>query len=750
MNNTLLFKKLSKAGMPVFWQSYAMVLTALVFSLIFITDPHWEHVINGLIATINSIAVISGLLLYKKPLYPWAFLILAIVLIDTSFVLKSLMFFGVNVHSQTPFWIEELGVALIGVFSLCLMLLFEKQYNIRGFTIDFALLLLSIICFTFLVSPNLLDIFINQLDIYLQIQTTHLVLGAALISLMLINYELLNEIMLKDVILALMVVLLSTHFYLEILVRFQAFTNNLLVGKISFSFYQLAGILAIYHIFTENYHFNFSSRKSKKIGLQFLWGASISAILVIPLGVIYRWKFGLPNIDPFFLASASVLLSLIVIWRITILLRNYEQQRQTLKTIAFTDPLTGLPNYLGVRNQITTQNNLLIFCINVEDFKSINDMYNRRFGDKVLISLARRLEKVPDILFAARTNSDNFLAVFQVTKENIHHTFYSLKEELGVWDTISNQRIAVPLTYGASHSTNTNGLEKLVRQAELALHTSRIQHTDFTLYTKENIDNLPVRLQLPRYELREILQQAIDRDFLPVHFQPIYDIKDGSLKAMELLIRVESNVHGLLLPRQFLDQAKSYGLLTGLTRVCVNMVAKHIAQLPDVKININVPPYMLNNPETLNEFINDFYRVDLSPTRFCIEVTEDGDIPTEHLIPAIELLKTHGFTISMDDFGTGYSSLGRLSVLPVDSVKIDRSLLLTASNGNKAILESAITLVKRLGVSAVVEGVETLEQLNLVRSLGADSVQGFLFSKPVHAHVAAKFSLNASDIVTEF
>ena len=86
----------------------------------------------------------------------------------------------------------------------------------------------------------------------------------------------------------------------------------------------------------------------------------------------------------------------------------------------------------------------------------------------------------------------------------------------------------------------------------------------------------------------------------------------------------------------------------------------------------------------------------------------------------------------MDDFGTGYSSLGRLSVLPVDSVKIDRSLLLTASGGDKAILESAINLVKRLGVLSVVEGVETLEQLALVRQLGADSVQGYLFSKPIH------------------
>ena len=180
------------------------------------------------------------------------------------------------------------------------------------------------------------------------------------------------------------------------------------------------------------------------------------------------------------------------------------------------------------------------------------------------------------------------------------------------------------------------------------------------------------------------------------------------------------------------------------------MVAKCYSQLPDVTININVPPYMLNNPQILKEFITCFEKASLPMNNFCVEVTEDGDIPTDHLVPAINLLKSHGFKIAMDDFGTGYSSLSRLSVLPVDVVKIDRSLLLTASAGNQSILESAISLAKRLGASTVVEGVETLEQLSLIRKLGADSVQGFLLSKPVQIKKASLLSLNAVDILPEF
>ena len=174
----------------------------------------------------------------------------------------------------------------------------------------------------------------------------------------------------------------------------------------------------------------------------------------------------------------------------------------------------------------------------------------------------------------------------------------TLEKALGIWDIVQNRRIAVPLTFGASHGSSKVDIETLIRQSELALKASRKNHLGFTLYDQSNAENIPTAKKQPlRHELREILQQSIDKNHLPVHFQPIYDLANGQLKALEMLIRVESDEHGLLLPRQFLDQAKSYGLLTGLTQVCINMVAKHFEKLPDVTININVPPYMLNNPK---------------------------------------------------------------------------------------------------------------------------------------------------------
>lgn len=751
MKYTKLTQKISKAGMPVVWQVYAMVLLVLVTSLLFINDPAIKYSTDISIAVLNIIAVIGGFFICKKSLFPWGTLLIAIVLISSSFIINSLIFFGIQINTLLPFWLEVSGVIITALFCVNLLYLFERQYNLKGVTIDFTLIALSVTCLVFLVSPNLLSIVLHQLHQYEQSLVFNFVLGSVFLSIILMALSLSKEVKFKDVLLGVMVLSLSSHFYLDAFISFKFSSDNGVLNKLSWFFYQLPGVLAIFYLFTENFEYNFKPNKAKRMGLKLLWIATIVGTLIVPLGVIYRWVFDLPAIDPLTIAAMGGVMSIIVICRVTILISNYEKQRQKLKDVAFTDSLTGISNYLGLQSNIPKLKDILVLHINIEDFNSINDMYDRKFGDQVIISLANRIKNINGVLYAARTTGDNFLAILQVKEKNIYLAFQSFEEEIGVWDTVFNKRVAVPLTYGGSHSINPENLDKLVKNAEMGLKTSRAQKRHFTLHQEsDNLHTPSLKIEIPRHELREILQRTIEKNSIPIHFQPIYETQTGALKALEMLIRVNSIKHGLLTPGQFLEQAKSYGLLTDLTHTCINMVAKQFYRLPDVIININIPPYMLDDHETLKDFINSFEAKGLPPKRFCIEITEDGDIPTDRLIPAINLLKEAGFTIAMDDFGTGYSSLGRLSSLPFDSVKIDRSLLVAADNGNKTILESAISLVKRLGVSVVVEGVETIEQLTLIRELGADSVQGFLFSKPVPVTMDNQFSLNASDIVAEF
>ncbi len=743
-------KKFNDLGLPNIWQLFIVLHMFLAISFIFITNDALHNASNILLSIMSIIGVYAGFKHLKHHLYPWGFLLGGITLIYLSILLHSLIYFGFQNNFFFITGIEEIGMILVILFAFTFMLLIEKKFKFSGFTCDYTLIVFSITLFILFLSPQLLDSLLYDISFIQQLNIINLFTSIFFLSLSIINHILTKMVLIKDLARTLLIIFLGAHFAIETMKGFNFISNNLISSQATWTFYHLAGSFAIAFIFLEKLSIDYNKRTTIEMNSRFLWSASILAVVVIPLAIIIRDRLGFPPISVMIIGTISFILISIVIWRIQKLVKHINQQRQNLKNIAYVDPLTGLPNFHGYLDQLSniSINNIFVISINVEDFKSINDLYGRNFGDEVLKSLSKRIKMLPNNILVARTGADYFHAVFRTHLKDIQKVVDEVQLHLGIWDVVNNCRIAVPLTYGASHSTGFVKPETLARQAEEALKVSRQEHTNFTLYTEKTI--LSQKKSVPRHELREILQKAVDDNYLPVHFQPIYDLSDGSLKALELLIRVESEEHGLLLPGQFLDQAKSYGLLTPLTEVCISMVAKYYDQLPKVTININIAPYMLNNAKILNDFIHCFEKANLPIEQFCIEITEDGDIPTDQLVPAIKLLKSHGFKIAMDDFGTGYSSLSRLSVLPVDVVKIDRSLLLAASNGDKTILESAISLTKRLGATAVVEGVETLEQLSLIKKLGADSVQGFLLSEPVKICKVPLLSLNAADIVAEF
>jgi diguanylate cyclase (GGDEF)-like protein len=739
--------KQEKPNLPGLWAWFIVFHAFIALSVIFITNDTLLNITNIFLSTAISIGVVAGIMYRKHPVFPWGFLSIGVIVIGISTLIKSLDHFGLTVNTNFTFWVEQVGILLVSIFAFAVMHQYEKRFKLKGFTIDFSLIVISTVCLIFLVSPDLLNTVLHKTSFAQQLLLIQVLVGSMLLGMSIFHHVLSRSIGLNDLIRIVLISLFVVHFFMEMLISFKLIENISLISRISWGIYLLSGTFSILFVFIEKLGTDDSSQTTNIITSNFMWTASILAILIIPAGTMLRWQLGLTAIDPAVISIASISLSSIVIWRLIILFTQSNQQRQQLASIVHTDVLTGLPNYLGYLDKLTNKRaeNRLVIGINIDDFKAINDLYGRRTGDEVLKSLAHRLQQIPSLELVARTGPDLFLTVFYAPEQQIHSIVSHLKYHLGVWDTIHNQRIAVPLTYAASHSKKLIAPGTQVRQVEQALKTARDNHTSFELFSKGR-NNKPI----PRHELHEILQKAIDNNYLPIHFQPIYNLDDGSLKAMELLIRVESDEHGLLLPGQFLKQAQSYGQLTQLTKVCVRMVAEYFELLPCVTININIPPYMLDNTNILDEFISSFDATKMPAGRFCIEVTEDGDIPAENLTPAIKRLKDHGFSIAMDDFGTGYSTLARLSTLSMDSVKIDRSLLLSAVAGNKAVLEYAIDLVKRLGVTSVVEGVETLEELAMIRLMGADCVQGFLLSKPVHVSEAVNISLNAKTIEASF
>lgn len=740
-------EQLAEAKMPAFWQFYALIQGLIVISVYVFANDFWRYALYPFIGIMIVVGLAVGVLQQVNKLKLWYTLVIAVIFFEVSIVLQSLIYFGFPISTEISFYIKEIGIGFSALFTLLAMLFIERKFKLRGLVIDFGLISISIICFLFIARPDYLDIYLFHLTTVQQLSLFNIILGSFLLVIGMLHVALAKFIDIKSFLLILIVGLFIAHFSFSFLISLNYFENETFASKTSWFFYQILGFFSIFYSYLERFELKFARRANSRLSFIFMWLASIFAILTVPIATLIT---SLDNKDSsFYLITSisSLVLGSIIIWRFILLILSSDKQRKQLKTIAHTDELTGALNYLGYCEKYSRSalTNCLVIVMDIDDFKSINDLYGRNFGDMVLKRLFKRLMQLESVKLVSRVGPDNFITLFQVPKNDIESHLKSLRNTLGVWDIVDNKRVAVPLTFGASHSKKISDIEVLTRQAEKALKIARNKRVGFSLYTTNNNNKL-----IPRHEIRGILQQALDKNFLPVHFQPIYNLEDGSLKAIELLIRMQSSKHGLLLPGQFLDQARSYGLLTQLTKVCVHMIAQNYHQLPKVIININLPPYMLENPRILGEFLLSFKKEKLSPKRFCIEVTEDEDIPAEHLLGSVKLLKKVGFSIAMDDFGTGYSSLARLSMLPFDIVKIDRSILLAASSGNKAILESTITLIKRLGLAVVVEGVETLEQLSLIQELGANSVQGFLLSKPVDVNKAINLPLNAANIIAEF
>ena len=198
-----------------------------------------------------------------------------------------------------------------------------------------------------------------------------------------------KKIVLHNILLTLTIVLIITHFSIDLLNSFNVLS---IAPKISISIYHVAGVAILAFSFIESISLHYHEKNPYILGSSLMWLASITAVFTIPLSILIRWTQNQEPIDTSIIGIASFILSSIVIWRLIILIKNNHEQGKSLKKIAFTDSLTFLPNYHGLIEKIESHRleNTLVIAINIDDFRSINDLYGRSFGDEVLTSLAQR------------------------------------------------------------------------------------------------------------------------------------------------------------------------------------------------------------------------------------------------------------------------------------------------------------------------------------------------------------------------
>ncbi|SDG16032.1 putative bifunctional diguanylate cyclase/phosphodiesterase [Paraburkholderia phenazinium] len=419
--------------------------------------------------------------------------------------------------------------------------------------------------------------------------------------------------------------------------------------------------------------------------------------------------------------------------------------------LANIDSLTGLANrraffsyldnaYAKAKSDGTR---LAVGIIDLDGFKAVNDIYGHATGDKLLQTIGARLKDVcPTNYYVARLGGDEFSIVAS--------DFGDTAELLAAGEFICSA-----LRTAASPGETTlqiGGSIGFSVYPDMASDTVQLfANADYALYYGKRTSRGKVTLFSIDHDARiradakieQALQHANLEDELTVVFQPIINVSNRETIGFEALARWFSPTLGSVSPAQFIPIAERTGRIEAITRMLLKKALAHALLWPsDIRLAFNLSAHDLSSPDSVLEIIGEIGKSGFDPTRLDLEVTETAlirDFP--QVRSATETLRSLGCGISLDDFGTGFSSLTHLHALPLTKIKVDRSFVMDI-NKNPAsykIVKSLLALSRDMSIDCIVEGVESRDELAILKTLGCEAVQGYLYSRPIPADEAMRF-----------
>ena len=429
--------------------------------------------------------------------------------------------------------------------------------------------------------------------------------------------------------------------------------------------------------------------------------------------------------------------------------KELQTKNKKLYDMANTDALTGLPNrrnFIKTLNQLihdeAKQNKFALLFIDLDRFKSINDLYGHKIGDKLLVEVANRLRKnLKPNDFIARQSGDEFIVIINpvYSEEHVKSICYMLNKEFEQPFFIDDYMIVSTISIGcAIYPLGSRSASELMRCADIALYRSKSDgRNKYTMF------NAGLQKEVNRKMLIESqLFNAIKQNEFELYYQPQLDLKTHKIVGLEALIRWHNKELGFVSPGEFIHIAEENGTITSIGQFVLNeacLKAKEINEIVDhdIKIGINISPKQFLTTNLVENIVDIISNNHIDPKYIDLEITEECGIKNEEkTISKLKALKELGITISIDDFGTGYSSLSYLKSYPIDTIKI--AMELTKGIGHQSedlkIVQAIIAMSKSLNVSVIAEGVETIEQLNILDSLGCHKVQGYYVGKPMPIH----------------
>ncbi|BAZ44720.1 response regulator receiver modulated diguanylate cyclase/phosphodiesterase [Chondrocystis sp. NIES-4102] len=434
-----------------------------------------------------------------------------------------------------------------------------------------------------------------------------------------------------------------------------------------------------------------------------------------------------------------------------ILQRQLVQQKLIHDTLH--DGLTGLPNrtLLMQRIESTIQQakrnpNYMyaLLFIDLDRFKIINDSLGHGIGDQLLVAVSNLLGQClrqSDIV--ARLGGDEFIILLDEIKEPQHATQIGdrILQKLRSPFEINGQHIFTSASIGVVFGTNYySNASDLIRDADIAMYRAKAKGKA----RYEIFDQAMYHETLKLIELENSLRLAIERQEFVLHYQPIISLENNDLVGFEALIRWQHPTRGFISPIEFIPIAEDTGLIIDigqwlLKEACQQLHAwqqkfYYIPQVASLKMSINLASQQLQEPEFISKLDQILAQTGIDGSSIRLEITESVLIePGGSVQHTLKQIRNRNIKLSIDDFGTGYSSLSYLRRFPIDNLKIDRSFIeqMNYDSENFEIVRVIITLAKTLGMDAISEGVETLQQLQQLRALGCEFGQGYLFAKPL-------------------
>lgn len=415
---------------------------------------------------------------------------------------------------------------------------------------------------------------------------------------------------------------------------------------------------------------------------------------------------------------------------------------------AMHDPLTGLPNRTLLQDRITNalarrrppEQEVVLLFLDLDDFKRVNDSLGHGAGDQVLIALAERLRasvRAGDSV--ARFGGDEFAVLLEAssTVEAIAAAHRILRD-LELPFPLEDREVRFSASIGiALERSRDASPDEIMRNAFTALHAAKERGKGQVAVFEESMHSSA----LHRLDLEQDLRLAVENEALDVFFQPVLDLADLSVHALEALVRWHHPERGLMPAMSFVPLAEESGLLPLIDRMVLRRTCKTVAELnagalsqKPVFAHVNLSPNSLKDPNFITNLAWDVEESGLDPDWLVLEITESvimQDI--EQMASRLRAVKSLGVHLALDDFGTGYSSLSYLRSFPVDVVKIDRMFVdgIAKDKGAAALVQAIVRLGLGLAFEVVAEGIETQEQLESLVELGCRYGQGFYLANPL-------------------